>query len=617
MSRGTTFPVGRHNVELPMSPTTIPSKICLEDCEINVQPKQESNNMKTRVLTGKIKDIPLSPVIESTYLESNMDCQTDMNDTLMYYPSSSGLPWSSTCKYSCNKMNSNPVSSSSEFYCEDNKDDQFAPFSKTGSVSGDLWNHLQNTEQSSGKVGDQIQLRNLSEYTNSLGIENFFDEDHIIKIKDTFNVNKIDRSLCTGPIQNHVQNHCVDVAVSFIDESNYQETPVKHRNHFGNNFFVGDVDVNLFNRPPVRSTSCAADRCLTSVFTAPEQSTWNSSNNLSKRLRTNNSEDILKENISQGHHIRAPVENPKHPVNLKKRVPYFEGETMKPDLQNMKLEVRPPQTLHLNNDFINNNKLRKTSLCIHPDGKFQKGQSTEDQSQFCRVQTTVKDNMLDVESPISSVSSSYSPRESDSYISASSEMQSDDEDIGDLENEDIRRKKHSYSGCNKQIGSVIPTVLQSNTKCIPEKNDVMLQKEEIMKVKKKKVMSSLQYDASHTHDDGNVTKLTIFEKHDAWSQTESSKVEKCDVSVQCNIVQESKCTQCVSSVHCTETLANQAHTNITVRTTRGQDTPSDEAFKCVKKEHAANISVQQTESEYLAMENKLTLDMLNYVSIMK
>ncbi|XP_075455878.1 regulator of DNA class I crossover intermediates 1 isoform X3 [Ascaphus truei] len=536
MSRGTTFPVGRHNVELPMSPTTIPSKICLEDCEINVQPKQESNNMKTRVLTGKIKDIPLSPVIESTYLESNMDCQTDMNDTLMYYPSSSGLPWSSTCKYSCNKMNSNPVSSSSEFYCEDNKDDQFAPFSKTGSVSGDLWNHLQNTEQSSGKVGDQIQLRNLSEYTN---------------------------------------------------------------------------------RPPVRSTSCAADRCLTSVFTAPEQSTWNSSNNLSKRLRTNNSEDILKENISQGHHIRAPVENPKHPVNLKKRVPYFEGETMKPDLQNMKLEVRPPQTLHLNNDFINNNKLRKTSLCIHPDGKFQKGQSTEDQSQFCRVQTTVKDNMLDVESPISSVSSSYSPRESDSYISASSEMQSDDEDIGDLENEDIRRKKHSYSGCNKQIGSVIPTVLQSNTKCIPEKNDVMLQKEEIMKVKKKKVMSSLQYDASHTHDDGNVTKLTIFEKHDAWSQTESSKVEKCDVSVQCNIVQESKCTQCVSSVHCTETLANQAHTNITVRTTRGQDTPSDEAFKCVKKEHAANISVQQTESEYLAMENKLTLDMLNYVSIMK
>ncbi|MEE6481222.1 hypothetical protein FKM82_012788 [Ascaphus truei] len=35
MSRGTTFPVGRHNVELPMSPTTVPSKICLEDCEIN------------------------------------------------------------------------------------------------------------------------------------------------------------------------------------------------------------------------------------------------------------------------------------------------------------------------------------------------------------------------------------------------------------------------------------------------------------------------------------------------------------------------------------------------------------------------------------------------------
>ncbi|MEE6481220.1 hypothetical protein FKM82_012788 [Ascaphus truei] len=100
MSRGTTFPVGRHNVELPMSPTTVPSKICLEDCEINVQPKQESNNMKTRVLTGKIKDIP------------------------------------------------------------------FAPFSKTGGVSGDLWNHLQNTEQSSGKVGDQIQLRNMSEYTN-------------------------------------------------------------------------------------------------------------------------------------------------------------------------------------------------------------------------------------------------------------------------------------------------------------------------------------------------------------------------------------------------------------------------------------------------------------------
>ncbi|MEE6481221.1 hypothetical protein FKM82_012788 [Ascaphus truei] len=60
MSRGTTFPVGRHNVELPMSPTTVPSKICLEDCEINVQPKQESNNMKTRVLTGKIKDIPVS-----------------------------------------------------------------------------------------------------------------------------------------------------------------------------------------------------------------------------------------------------------------------------------------------------------------------------------------------------------------------------------------------------------------------------------------------------------------------------------------------------------------------------------------------------------------------------
>ncbi|OCT87308.1 hypothetical protein XELAEV_18021006mg [Xenopus laevis] len=66
--------------------------------------------------------------------------------------------------------------------------------------------------------------------------------------------------------------------------------------------------------------------------------------------------------------------------------------------------------------------------------------------------------------------------------------------------------------------------------------------------------------------------LDVCGKHHAWSQTDSSlhTAEKHDVSVQCDILQEYKCTECSSGNH---SLGKNSKQVINLSPTRGQHTP--------------------------------------------
>ncbi|XP_053319674.1 uncharacterized protein C12orf40 homolog [Spea bombifrons] len=136
--------------------------------------------------------------------------------------------------------------------------------------------------------------------------------------------------------------------------------------------------------------------------------------------------------------------------------------------------------------------------------------------------------------PVSAVSVSYSPWTFDSYVSESSEMQSEDEDAADTESENISRSE-IMPGYQNEI----------YTKHMPDENIQTSQKYDVNVKDIKANHSSLYCDASYMCDTIKETKLNICARQDAWCQTDKTSyvAEACHVAVQCDILQKCKCAE--------------------------------------------------------------------------
>ncbi|XP_067861443.1 uncharacterized protein [Heptranchias perlo] len=72
MKKDTKMPIRRHNIELPMSPCSTPSRISLEESQCSPQEKKWSSRRKHFANTRNLKYGELSPVMESNSLEYNV-----------------------------------------------------------------------------------------------------------------------------------------------------------------------------------------------------------------------------------------------------------------------------------------------------------------------------------------------------------------------------------------------------------------------------------------------------------------------------------------------------------------------------------------------------------------
>uniref|UniRef100_A0A8C5M226 Uncharacterized protein n=1 Tax=Leptobrachium leishanense TaxID=445787 RepID=A0A8C5M226_9ANUR len=229
-------------------------------------------------------------------------------------------------------------------------------------------------------------------------------------------------------------------------------------------------------------------------------------------------------------------------VDIKK--PAIQGEKNNAELPMSPITV--PSKIYLADSEVKTatgNEMLSMSEKLH----FEKDESTENQHQLynelCPVQdsrlqnSTIK-NYTDTEEPASTPSFNCSRLMSNGYVSESSNMQSDDEDIAANENTP-RNDNLETETYNTEVGSKVFPGLQQTmyANCRQIEKSVNIEKEfaEIQNIQGRHL--SVQSNIPYLNNCKCETKLTINEKQNAWSQTDVAyTIEKCHRAVQCNIV---------------------------------------------------------------------------------
>ncbi|XP_041442394.1 uncharacterized protein LOC108711174 isoform X3 [Xenopus laevis] len=140
------------------------------------------------------------------------------------------------------------------------------------------------------------------------------------------------------------------------------------------------------------------------------------------------------------------------------------------------------------------------------------------------------------------------------------------------QNEDMPGESYEGDSGVWQMGE--PGLQGQFLQCSPETSEMFFSIKEITnRCKSDTYNVPLLSDMPHTLSIRKESQLDVSGKHHAWSQTDSSlhTADKHDVSVQCDILQEYKCSEC--------SLGNNSRQVINLTTMRGQHTPLNELFR--------------------------------------
>ncbi|XP_030072630.1 regulator of DNA class I crossover intermediates 1 [Microcaecilia unicolor] len=180
MNKGTTVPLRKCNVNLSMSPSTIPLKICLDYTQNCMQQQRKTNKMKH--LSESIRNELLLPVIESN-CNSSMEYQYSTGENYATCLNSSAS-WPSNCKQTPGLVaRTHLLNSPWELLCEEKQNSQFASFSQFGGgVSEDSWVFASKHKHINNQA-DMRKFGSLFDQSNSgLGNLNITDKTHIMNI---------------------------------------------------------------------------------------------------------------------------------------------------------------------------------------------------------------------------------------------------------------------------------------------------------------------------------------------------------------------------------------------------------------------------------------------------
>ncbi|EMP38942.1 Putative protein C12orf40, partial [Chelonia mydas] len=230
-----------------------------------------------------------------------------------------------------------------------------------------------------------------------------------------------------------------------------------------------------------------------------------------------------------------------------------------------------------------------------------------------------KSERTDIESSLSSQSPGYSPKQTDSCFCTSSEMSE----------EDYLAEK-CLSDSSFQVNSANPIAASTSkgpqhsfgteSLLFPPCTGVAMKEANTPKQKEPSLQATEEENKDQPqHNSPHISfkrkNINLRERCDAWSQTESPpvRVEKLNAAIQCDIIQACCCRNHLSSVHSAELLTNVSKAD----TTGGQEITADEAFQSSGIDSATIIAEFPPETGYLTLPDKMTVDVLNYINIMK
>ncbi|KAG6936046.1 chromosome 12 orf 40 [Chelydra serpentina] len=638
LNRGLKTPTRRKNIELPMSPQCTSSKIGLHDLQNRIQQQVLENRRKH--LADKMKYQPqLSQVMESTCTDSSLEHLHNLAADCNSYPVSSSVSWSSNYKQSPEQnFRTNLACSPWEVsYEEEKQSKQFLPFSQPGNIiSQDPWVSKSQNRQcifsksnTAGPLGTLFKKLNSPEYINSVG-----NTPALITGKDSRSNNRIKESLFgivkeTGANETHDEN---GLALSEDERPLIHDiSSMEYCGPFVNQgsisqLFTDPDDMNEipnrcspYNREIYNTTKCTerytVDRCLKGIFTVPEQTFFKSKNISSASHKGNkqSNESHLKE-YPDGHYCIISSENQDNPSKYERTGAFTNHHNHK-----INLEEKMQNYSTLNNDSA---PLEQFTCECSQDFGFEEVLTAEEEMCDFEVSSKLGKMEKDIESSLSSQSPSYSPKQTDSCFCTSSEM-SEEDDLAEkcLSDSSLQvnsanpiaastSKGPQYSFGTESLLFPPCTSVAMKDANAPQQKESSLQATE---GENKDQAAQPQHNSSHISFKRK--NINHRERCDAWSQTESPtvRVEKLNVAIQCDLIQACCCRNHLSSVHSAELLTNvsKAHT------TGGQEITADEAFQSSSTDNATIIAEFPPETEYLTLPDKMTVDVLNYINIMK
>ncbi|XP_066845946.1 regulator of DNA class I crossover intermediates 1 isoform X3 [Anser cygnoides] len=422
----------------------------------------------------------------------------------------------------------------------------------------------------------------------------------------------------------------------FEDESQsiHNNSSTRHFNPFVNqsstaNFFIDLEDRNqMTNRdytydtgeahPAIKAQNKSIDRHLKGIFTAPEQVLCKNNNASLASYQKGSFHKTHLQDCHEGQHYFVPSGNKEKPSILEKSetFAYYRDQqiNLKENVQNYSINKR--------DEPVKEAVWKQNQL-------FEFEEFATAQEEECKLGVSSnlhkmkKAQISDVESPLSSPSPSYSPRQTESCFSSSPDMS---------EEEDTAKKKYVDKRCfqignaNNTSGSASKeTPKASHRGSEPLQHCRSLTRVEDNYLQQKRASSRATEEANKDHaapSEGSSLHQTRKKEHvpdsprrDGWSQTESCApaAGKADAATQCDTVRVCSCGSSLLPARSPGGLPPPG----TAGTAGGHKMPEHEAPQPAGTGSAAGKAAFSSEAEYLSLADRTTLEVLNYIDVMK
>ncbi|XP_015707088.1 uncharacterized protein C12orf40 homolog isoform X2 [Coturnix japonica] len=606
-------PFRRNNIELPRSPLRNQFAAHLDDIKNRLQ-EQVLDSRRQHLLEKEKYQRKLTQVTELTYAEC-MGHEDNTASALSTCPLSPSIFWSSNCaQYSEESFNTNLMGDPWEQTYEDKLKKQSRTISEQ-----DPWtsNHSSQCMFRKSDTEPQELLKPL----HRLDYVNCARKDPVIMArKESENTEGI-KELLFGVMKETAdlrvpqdENDCPFLSL-FGDESQpiYNKASTKHCNPYVNQstapVFLIDPDNRnqmtsrnyIYNtgeaHPAINARKNSVDRHRKGIFTAPEQVLCKSNNAPSANYKKNSLHKSHLQDCREGQLYLLSPGNKETSSTSEKSEPYAyycdQQINLKESMQNHSRNKRDEsveESVWKQNQLFELEELVKAQQKEYSFG----------------VSSNLRRMKQDAESPLSSPSPSYSPRQTESCFSSSPDTSEEEDaarkkthtdkqhlrtDSANLISAPTRTEptRAAHNGAVPSLPSSSPAMEGAGH--LQQNNSISHSREEQKEHAALCEGSSLHQTHRRTHD-------TQSARCDVWVQTESSgpQTGKVDAGTQCDLMRVCSC-----GLRPTGTAG-------------GHKTPEHHAPPAGGSARTAALS---SESEYITLADRTTLDILNYIDTMK
>ncbi|XP_006865406.1 PREDICTED: uncharacterized protein C12orf40 homolog [Chrysochloris asiatica] len=565
LNRDIKMPFRKHDLELPVSPNCVPSKLCLDDTESNVYyqrlgskeelaPVQTSKVMDSCSVfesqVNKIENCRFSPPSFSPELSSNS--QTKHNFTTRIVPN----PWEVAYENKQNEQLSNGNYSRS-MLPKLNESQAALNSSYNTAECGTLFGSL-----NSPGNGNFLTERSTVIMDEDGGSRNERRESDFITVKEIvqpyWGQNGKTILNCLENVNQAIPSTLPENCDSFVSQNMINLLNLDQQRIKENNDSTRDICA-----VPGSNRNYSTNRCIRNIFTVPGLPFSNSAcNEASYPEKCQLNKNCLKEyNNSERNYMSTSFEKHCYPASSEKTGNY-ENNYQK------KIPQKIIQKYPTNN--MGNISLEE----LHSEQSWNIGlqEILMEERKTCILKERPASKKMYFDSSQSSQSTNYSPRQTESSFSSSSDMSSEDEDQILQKSEDSNRRfietkePANTAYLNKVTQLPDDRIIKNNTK-ISKQNENSHPFS--MKNNTDKFSQCHCNSAYILQNKTNNSCILHVAKCDAWVQTENEQAveEKLDAAIQCDIFSECKCRNDVSFLSYVEGCSE----NIKADTTGGQE----------------------------------------------